>query len=276
VRLSHGDARQVVHEAFRRVFERAPTRSEAQCVQAVGWLETGYGQHWRPPGDRSNNWGAIQAHAGWTGPIFSYTDTRPNEDGTSTPYEQAFRAYRSAAKGATDLVRVVFTGGRNPVLGSHVRFDDPLGARHVLALPAATRGDTYAFSGALYDTVYYQGFGRDRSERVEHHHAAVLNACAAMARELREPMPNGDEPPAVVRVLREGATGNAVRIVQGIVGVKQDGAFGPQTRVAVQAWQRARRLRTDGVWGPVCYRIACTELPGETLDALDGYVTEAP
>lgn len=273
MKLSHKDARQIINEAFRRVFGREPTRTEAQCCQAVGWLETGYGQHWRPPGNGSNNWGAIQAHSGWNGATFEYVDTRPNDDGTSTPYKQAFRKYNSAADGATDLVKVVYTGGRNPILGATQRIAHPHGSRGALALPAATRGDTLAFSAALYDTVYYQGFGRNREERIKHHHTAVLNACAAMARELKEPMPDGSEAPREIRVLREGSSGVAVIIVQNIVGVAPaDGVFGPKTRAAVMAWQAKYKLKPDGVWGPVCYRVACETLPGETLDALDGYV----
>jgi peptidoglycan hydrolase-like protein with peptidoglycan-binding domain len=254
--ITHRDARAIVNEAFRRAFAREPGRAEAQCVQAVGWLETGYGQSWKPPGDGSNNWGAIQK-GGWTGPVFSYTDTRPNEDGTSTPYRIDFRKYVTPVDGATDLCWRVLTGGMPP-------------GREKAVAPFAKSGDTLGFSSGLYDTVYYQGFGRTREERIGHHHKAVVNACAAMARELREPMPDGSDPPRVVRVLRLGSTGKPVAIVQRIVGAGVDGVFGPSTKEALKAWQRHHNLKPDGVWGPVCYGIVEKELSGETLDALDG------
>lgn len=276
--LSHRDARAIVSEAFHRVFSREPTRPEAQCLQAVGWLETGYGQHWRGAGSGSNNWGAIQAHAGWTGDTFDYTDTRPNDDGTSTPYRQAFRKYASPADGATDLAKTVYTGGRNPLLGATAKLHDPLGSRHAIVLPAATKGDTHGFSAGLYFSVYYQGFGRNAEERIAHHQKAVDNACAAMARELGEPMPDGSEPPRVIRTLRVGADdatlpGSPVATMQGIVGAKVDGVFGSATAEAVKAWQRKHNLKPDGVFGPVCYHVVETEFDGGTIDALYGYET---
>ena len=51
-------------------------------------------------------------------------------------------------------------------------------------------------------------------------------------------------------VLRQGARGPAVRLVQRAVGAHADGDFGPRTRAAVIRFQRRHHLTADGVVGP--------------------------
>lgn len=272
--ISHSDAKQIVSEAFARVFFREPSRPARQLAQAVGWLETGYGQHWDARGAGSNNWGAIQAHSGWSGKTFDYVDTRPNADGTSTPYRQRFRVYASPAEGAEDLVRTVYTGGRNPPLGLTEKIINPHGARGKVVLEPGTLGEAAAFSAGLYDTVYYQGFGRTREERIAHHLRAVLNACAIACRETGEPMPDGSNAPPVIKVLRLGSSGRAVAAMQRALGLTADGIFGPKTRDAVIAWQRAHNIKPDGAWGPVCYHVYETEESGESVDAIFGLLDD--
>lgn len=226
-----------------------PSRPECQLVQAVARLETGYGDHWHGPGVGSNNMGAIQAGGAWHGDTFSYTDTSPNPDGTSTPYPAKFRKYATPEAGTLDLCKVVLTGGKPP-------------GREKLVAPAAKAGDIHGFSAGLYDTVYYQGFGRTRTERISHHQAAVFNACAAMAHALGELMPDGSTPPEPVHVFQLGdteATYPGVNNVQRIVGATIDGSFGPKTRLAVMAWQAKHRLVPDGKFGPVSQKVAREE-----------------
>lgn len=50
-------------------------------------------------------------------------------------------------------------------------------------------------------------------------------------------------------LIRDGHRGDHVRAVQRGVGVKADGEFGEQTRLAVMRLQRARGLKVDGVVG---------------------------
>jgi lysozyme family protein len=50
-------------------------------------------------------------------------------------------------------------------------------------------------------------------------------------------------------VLRAGARGAAVRRLQAALGIRVDGAFGPQTHDAVVAFQRRHDLSPDGVVG---------------------------
>ncbi|HJQ32728.1 MAG TPA: N-acetylmuramoyl-L-alanine amidase [Pyrinomonadaceae bacterium] len=54
--------------------------------------------------------------------------------------------------------------------------------------------------------------------------------------------------------LRRGMTGDLTRQVQGKVGVKVDGNFGPKTEAAVRAFQRAHNLVPDGIVGPKTWR----------------------
>ena len=54
---------------------------------------------------------------------------------------------------------------------------------------------------------------------------------------------------AKLPVLRKGAKGNAVKLVQMIVGAKIDGDFGAKTEAAVKSWQAAHGLTDDGVVG---------------------------
>lgn len=60
-------------------------------------------------------------------------------------------------------------------------------------------------------------------------------------------------PKTALRTLRRGSKGDDVRAVQAIVGVKQDGDFGPATDTAVRAWQSAHGLNPDGAVGPKTY-----------------------
>ncbi len=188
--FSHRDARVLICEGYRKLFGHEPSRPVAQLVQAVGIIESGYGMYWRQKvWDELHakygaapifpTWGAITAGKSWasTGKTFSHGDTRPNADGTNTPYVTLFRAHDSALEAATDLVRIVYLA-------------EPPGypPRHKTVLPAAKAGDVYGFSDALYG--YYLGQGKTKAERVAGHHKAMTNALARMCKAL------GEEPPS--------------------------------------------------------------------------------
>lgn len=241
--LSDRDMRQLCAEAFRRHFGREGSRSELQCLQAVAWLETSYASGWKPPGDGSWNFGAMQAGASWGGASFSYTDTHPLSDGTSRPYTVKFRAYASAEAGVEDLLKIVFVArGREA------------------ARVAAAKADVAAFSAALHATGYYEGFGATVGERIAHHADAVRKAILRQCRALSEPLPPGmlDEPPRRV-TLRYGMKGAEVRKLQealrsrGVV-LTIDGGFGPATLAAVKSLQAAVNLVPDGLVGPATWK----------------------
>lgn len=72
--------------------------------------------------------------------------------------------------------------------------------------------------------------------------------------------------------LRLGSSGAEVKKWQAIIGVTQDGSFGPATDAATRAWQKSHKLVVDGVVGPATWSIAfprkVSELP-PTLDPND-------
>lgn len=232
-RVSHRDARALCNEAFRRVFGREPKRSEAQLAQAIGRLESNYGQGWKPPGDGSHNIGAIQKGT-WTGKTFTYTDTRPNADGTSTPYVIEFRKYNTAIDGWVDLIKRVYTGGIWPKGMAHKAVGGP---RMLLVLPAATRGDAAAFSAGLYDTVYYQGHGKTREARIANHRKAVLSALLAMAKEIKEPLD----------ALGDTLTGEEIDALEASIGVRTvNGEHDAEGLAALMAAEHTASRFTDG------------------------------
>jgi len=64
--------------------------------------------------------------------------------------------------------------------------------------------------------------------------------------------------------LRRGAQNNVadVKRWQGVIGVVQDGAFGPATEAATKKWQTERKLVADGVVGPATWSAALgTSMP---------------
>lgn len=54
-----------------------------------------------------------------------------------------------------------------------------------------------------------------------------------------------------IGVLRRGARGEGVKIMQEALGIGADGVFGPGTERALKEWQKANGLVADGIAGPV-------------------------
>ena len=54
-------------------------------------------------------------------------------------------------------------------------------------------------------------------------------------------------------ILRKGSIGEQVKMVQGFLGLKQDGKFGPKTDSAVRKWQSENGLVVDGIVGPTTW-----------------------
>lgn len=51
-------------------------------------------------------------------------------------------------------------------------------------------------------------------------------------------------------MVKRGDSGDAVKRIQGALGISADGVFGPQTERAVKRFQRRKGLAPDGVVGP--------------------------
>lgn len=61
---------------------------------------------------------------------------------------------------------------------------------------------------------------------------------------------------AELPILRLGAKGNAVKLVQLIVSADPDGIWGPKTDAAVKAWEKKYRLEEDGLFDKPDWQVA--------------------
>ena len=61
---------------------------------------------------------------------------------------------------------------------------------------------------------------------------------------------------AELPILRLGAKGNAVKLVQLIVGADPDGISGPKTDATVKAWEKKYRLEEDGLFDKPDWQVA--------------------
>jgi len=223
--------REITSAAFHQQFGREGNLNEVRLAQAICGLETGYASTWKGAGVGSNNMGAIQ-QGSWHGKVFTYADTHPNADGTSTKYSIGFRWYDTPFAGVLDVIKVVYCAF-------------PIRAK---ALEAAARGDVLAFSTALHTPpVYYEGFGATNQERVAHHHNAVLEQLRQQCAALGEELPEVEPLPVLHPALLIGCKGPAVEVWQRIVGAKVDGDFGGATQTATRAWQHTHKLPETGV-----------------------------
>lgn len=263
------DMRIVLREAFRQVIGREPNAPEVQFIQAISELESGHGRGWLGPGWTSYNLGAIQAHSGWSGETFNYTDTSPNADGTSTSYAQKFRKYPSLVEGAKDLVRIVYvTNGRASVLREAGAGETEKASAAMYCTSGKTKADHARERDLVWDqygvmpTGYYQGFGKSPAERISNHHKRVERSireqCAALKDELPADLRNK---PAPLPTLKQGTSDRlsveAMQAALNIHGARPalvaDGSFGPVTAKALKAFQSSHGLVPDGVCGPATW-----------------------
>jgi len=54
--------------------------------------------------------------------------------------------------------------------------------------------------------------------------------------------------------VKQGSKGDAVKLVQAIVGAKPDGDFGAKTHELVRVWQKSKGLVYDGIVGPTTWK----------------------
>lgn len=231
---THAQARDFARSVITARYGRADD-GEVRALAGVACLETSYGDGWRGAGKGSHNMGAIQCGKGWGGARFSYVDTHPNADGSSTRYQVDFRAYPTPLEGWADLQRVVFEVCNRKIVRA-----------------AARDCDWYGVSRALYQTRYYEGFGPTAEARVANHHKALARAIAVA---------DGVTEPIVVvasgapETVRRGSRGAAVRELQSRLGLASDGMFGPVTEAAVKSLQVFAGLSVDGVVGPATWAV---------------------
>jgi hypothetical protein len=230
--LDHVAIRLQVCEGFKRKFGRNATLQEAQILHAVGLHESGCGFWWKGVGVGSFNMGAITAGKSWTGATFEYKDSYPDATGLDHWYVTEFRKYANAIEGWTDLANIMYE-------------DRPS------VLAAATAGDVFGVSTALYETTYYTGRGKTAKERIAGHYSAMTKSLATICRALNESMPSGEEVPQ--RAIRRGDIGEDVKVVQRWLSLVADGIFGPVMETAVKAFQTSVGVKPDGIVGELTW-----------------------
>lgn len=67
-----------------------------------------------------------------------------------------------------------------------------------------------------------------------------------------------------MKTLKLAARGQEVRYLQALLNIPQDGIFGPQTLRAVLHFQQAKKLKADGVVGPLTWHALITSSVGGT------------
>jgi hypothetical protein len=212
-----------------------PDFDATRHLAGVGHLESRGGRAWQGAGIGSFNMVAAQAGPSWTGETFIYTDTHPNPDGSSTPYQVAFRKYPTPQEGWDDGARVVFAGRRRSVL------------------VAASKGDTYSVSQFMRETGFYEGFGPTQNDRIRNHFLAlrrgIWTADAAQGIEI----PTGS-PVGVPKTVRRGDRGDDVKTLQRELQLSADGLFGAITEKHVLSYQGQNGLVADGIVGPATWK----------------------
>jgi len=230
-------------EALRQTYLSEPTVGEVVCLQACSLGESGYGDYWKGAGVGSNNQGAIQKGAGWTGATFEYVDTHPIP-GTnqSQTYRTEFRKYPTPVDGWEDLVRIMYKN--RPTVHA-----------------AAISSDWYGVSREMYRTHYYEGFGPDDASRIAHHDVMMRRGINRALVALNQtpvivpPKPVIDIPPTI----QFGSVGLAVVLAQRELQLVADGIFGAVTRGRTQQYQSLHGLAADGKIGPATWTALLTD-----------------
>lgn len=202
--MSDRSAREILKKVWPGVMGEEPELPELQAAQAVTRGESGYGSTWKGACEGSNNWGAVQAGPPPCGTNCLYTDTHPNDDGTSTRYDICFKTYATPEEGAAHMLRILFLRDR---------------AKKAGVLKAAKSGDLKAFSTAMYDSGYYESFGPTREARIAYHTKGLRYNAKIIAQNLDEPFV--DELPKPLGGRRKTSTSGrkAAAVVLGAVGV---------------------------------------------------------
>jgi len=230
----HDEARIFACNAVGTLTGQDPHFNATRHLAGIGHLETSYGRGWKGAGVGSWNIGAIQAGASWNGYVFVYTDTHPEADGSSTPYQVAFRKYPTPQAGWDDLARVMFGGRRRDVL------------------VAASAGCTYTVSQRMRETGYYEGFGPTQTDRIRNHFLALRKGIWIADGAQGIEVPNG-APVGIPKTVRRRDHGDAVKTLQRELQLAADGIFGVITERYVRDYQGANGLLSDGIVGPATW-----------------------
>lgn len=71
-----------------------------------------------------------------------------------------------------------------------------------------------------------------------------------------------------METIKKGSTGDAVKVLQGLLRVTADGVFGPKTEQIVKQYQKVNKLVDDGVVGPKTWAL----LQKDAVTIVDGHI----
>lgn len=244
-------ARDILIQAFREVMSREPSAAELQGAQAVAWGESNYGRGWVKGTDSrakaSNNWGAIQAGKPNNGVCpagtFLYEDTHPTKSGTNVKYQICFRAYGTPLEGAKDLIKTLYGSKRKG------NADE---SRGVGLLNATRDGSVEGFSTSMYDTGYYEGWGKNREERIANHVKYMNRHLKTISKATGEPIAFGSPGPDRGEGLPGTDTpGLKHELDRSTQYIAQSVATDPEGAMAVKEYQTLLPLLLQSSMGPI-------------------------
>jgi peptidoglycan hydrolase-like protein with peptidoglycan-binding domain len=83
-----------------------------------------------------------------------------------------------------------------------------------------------------------------------------------------QPATSNTGKPVLSGSLKIGSTGNNVKYLQSVLGIKSDGQFGPITDKAVRVFQKDNGLKIDGIVGPITWGRLGTAKPATNVSSL--------
>jgi len=225
VQSPHAKARQWALEGTRQALGREPTLAETQFVQAVAFIESGYGSGWKGEGVGSWNMGAVQTRETDPAKSFLYTDTHPQPDGTSKSYSVRFRKYPGPVEGMADVAKILY--------------------RQMKIEPTSIG----AVSRQMYDRHYYEGFGPTKEARIGNHVKALTSALSKITAALGESMPSGGSSPTASPKAASAEPQSLLHFLEALHwAYSQGGSIGHSDSGtgAVVAYQASHGLYPDG------------------------------
>lgn len=259
-----------IYPAARQVSQETGMSWELILAQAAG--ETGWGAKVL---SGTNNIFNIKSLGGWKGPSKSF-NVWEVENGKKVWKMQPFRVYGSYHESLTDRVAFLQENKRYKKAGL---FDD--GTKGDLRKEAAALQKAGYATDPLYAdklATLFNGPTMKAALKYAQEQSPASSSPAGAGQAAASPSPTADTPKATPKAsiattnvaphpaaphlsapapssLKQGTHNEAVRNLQQSLAkqgynVKIDGYFGPGTKTAVEAYQRAHGLQVDGIVGP--------------------------
>ena len=220
-----------------------------ELILAQAAEETGWGKHVLPG---TNNIFNIKASPDWHGPTKTF-NVWEIENGKKVWKDQDFRVYGSAEEALLDRVKFLKENSRYAKAGL---FDEGTKG-HVDKEAAALQKAGYATDPNYAKQLVAVANSPTMQRAIQHAQQTTPGQSPTHA----DASHGANRPTAAGDVLKQNAHGEEVHTLQQHLGklgytdahghaIKADGDFGPNTKHAVEAFQRDHHLVVDGIAGP--------------------------